>query len=140
VSTRAIQLNDDDWYEYFNSIARNRDRTVATVALPPEARNARPLYRHRALHGIRYDSDADLIEVALGHNEPRRVALRYFVSAPRSIVVEESDHMKLIFVDDARGEQTLIWLFDLAQARDPGLASRRSADVGTLKPATAEDG
>jgi hypothetical protein len=35
--------------------------------------------------------------------------------------------MKLIFVDDASGEQTLIWLFDLAQAREPGLESRRSA-------------
>jgi hypothetical protein len=125
VYRRALKLNDEEWYEYFNSIARNCARVLATVALPPDGSNGWAVGVQRSLHGIRYDSDADLIEVAVGYAAPARVALRYFVSAPRSITVEEFDHTKLIFVDDASRECTVIRLSYLAWGPEPGISRMR---------------
>jgi hypothetical protein len=37
--------------------------------------------------------------------------VRYLVSAPREITVEEFDHATGIVVEDASGVRTLIWLY-----------------------------
>jgi hypothetical protein len=115
VCRQALKLCNEDWHEYFNSIALNRESLLATVALPVGRVNSRPDDRRRQLHSIRYDSTADEIEVVVAYGALGEAALRYFVSGPRSIIVQEFDHTKVIVVDDASGAQTLIRLFDPAR-------------------------
>jgi hypothetical protein len=121
---RALELRNEDWYEYFNSIALNSDGISATVALPAEQVNSRPDDHRRQLHSIRYDSSTDEIEVVVDYGVLGEAALRYFVSAPRSIIVLEFDHTKVIVVDDASGARTLIRLFDPARSGHADLAAR----------------
>jgi hypothetical protein len=107
-ATRAFELGTDDWHGYFEAIGADGARLVARVIVAPERADDEDGAMGRPLHAIRYDADADEIEIHVGRPAPSGALLRYFVSAPRSIHVQERLRGKLIAVDDASGVRTLI--------------------------------
>jgi hypothetical protein len=114
-TSKPVQLDADRWHEYFRSVAVEGEGLVATVTLLPDRPADRDSIVAWTLHSIRYDSEADEIEIHLGQLAPRGAILRYFVSAPRSIQVHEWGRGKTISVEDSVGVRTLI---QLAPGRD----------------------
>jgi hypothetical protein len=118
-------LDDDRWCEYFDSLFLEGDHLLAAVALPGEDHDGDAYEPRRPLHAIRYDPRSDEIEVAVGIGVGPRAALRYFVSAPRSIVVDELDDAKVLRIVDVSGMQTLIRLSHLLREDGEGPAPAR---------------
>jgi hypothetical protein len=121
VGRRASNSIEYEWSRYFDALALSCERWLVTVGLcPGERRDDGPtaprtphyLQRARPLSAIRYDPGSDEIEVAVGDDQSRDAGVRYFVSTPQSIRLEEFDHTKVISVLDASGVQTRIFLFD----------------------------
>jgi hypothetical protein len=102
------------WSEYLDSVFAAGDGRLAAVAV---AAGERHLHsdRRRPLHAIRYRAEADELEVVVGAG--RGAALRYLISAPQSIVVEELAHAKVLRVADDSGVQTDIQVSDLSPER-----------------------
>jgi hypothetical protein len=117
------QLPTSNWVEYFISIALSRDRWLATVELPPQPLNGDDTEPGRRLHAIGYDPNTDELEIRVGGGPRRSSPLRYFISAPRTITIEQFQHGKAILVDDASGVRTLIRLFDVSRDRSSQTAS-----------------
>ena len=110
-----MTLDNDSWCEYFDSLNGCAEGLKAAVALARA-----PLFPARAerpngidvkgglFEAIRFDRDRDEIEVAICQNGTSGASIRYFVSAPRSVTVEESALTKLIAITDAEGVRTLV--------------------------------
>jgi hypothetical protein len=113
MTTERFKLPSSNWVEYFISIALSRDRWLATVELPPQPLNADDTEPGRRLHAIGYDPSADELEIRVGGGPRRSSPLRYFISAPRAITIDQFQHGRAILVDDASGVRTLIRLFDV---------------------------
>ncbi len=104
-------LERDTWSAYFDSLAHPRARLLVAVSLPGPDGEACWQEGDRPLDGIGYDPVRDEIEVAARLGPGSGASLRYFVCAPRAIVVSETaPQVKLLRVIDANGTQTLIRL------------------------------
>jgi hypothetical protein len=112
MSSGSVQLEPQQWPVYFSSIDLSGDRVLATVGLLSEY-HCRNADLPRPLRTIGYDPDEDVLEVLLGGAASHRPALRYFISAPRTIFVTEAHHETRIMAYDGGGSHTLICLFDL---------------------------
>jgi hypothetical protein len=123
MTMEGLKLPTSNWVEYFISIALSRDRWLATVELPPLPLNGDDTEPGRRLHAIGYDPNADELEIRVGGGPRRSSPLRYFISAPRAITIEQFRHGKAILVDDASGVRTLIRLFDVRRDRSSATAS-----------------
>jgi hypothetical protein len=98
------------WHGYLESLARDRDRPLVTVSLGEAERGARGTPRRLPLHAIGYEAESDEIQVTVGLGASAQ--LRYLVSKPRSIDVEELADHTVLRVADAAGMQTVFRLFD----------------------------
>jgi len=120
---QAFQLDAQDWRGYFEAMAVDHEGLKACVTLVSE----RPQDGEDAvawtLYAISYDQHADEIEIHVGHPAPRGPILRYFVSAPRAIHVQERAGGKVIAVHDMSGVRTLI---QVAHPRESGALPCRS--------------
>ena len=121
-AARAFQVDAGDWRSYFEALATDGDGLVARVTLSPERPEGGDGAVAWPLHAIRYDSDADEIQIHVGHRPPHGVLLRYFVSAPRAVHVQEQVRGKVIAVEDMSGVRTLI---QVTHAGAPGARRRR---------------
>jgi hypothetical protein len=129
-AARAFQVDAGDWHSYFETLAMDGDGLVARVTLSPERPEGGDGAVAWPLHAIRYDSDADEIQIHVGRRPPHGALLRYFVSAPRAIHVHEQALGKLIAVEDMSGVRTLI---QVAHARAPGALRCRLAALDHLE-------
>jgi hypothetical protein len=109
---RPLGLDQEHWREYLASLVTGGAPRLASVTLAQAGQNGRPDRLERPLQAIRYQAEADELEVVVGG--ARDAALRFYISTPRSIVVEELDGAKVLRVADARGMQTVIRLCDAA--------------------------
>jgi hypothetical protein len=114
------------WSEYLESLSLSGDHHGATVVLP--AANGSGDEPARPLHAIRYDADRDEIELAVGIGIGPRAALRYFLSAPRSIHIDELDGAKVLRVQDVNGQVTVVHISrrDVAHSRSSATSRRTS--------------
>ena len=116
-------LDTDAWTAYFASIDVDRGALASVSLLSGRGRGGgghSP--QSRTLRGIRYDRDHDLLQVGVG-GTAQRPALRYFIRAPRRIVVEESADGREIAVYDAERAWTAITV-RAARARAARLRAR----------------
>ncbi len=103
-------LDSDAWVDYFASIGPHDGPLLASVRLLPGRRDrgARgAIARMDALRAMRYERERDVLQVATG-GTPKQPALRYFITAPRRIVIEESDGAREIVVEDSTRRRTAI--------------------------------
>jgi hypothetical protein len=105
---RAVGLGQEHWRAYLDSLVDGVSPRLAAVALAQAGHHER---LRRPLQALRYRAQADELEVVVGAGG--HSALRYFISTPRSIVVEELEGAKVLRVADATGMQTAIHLFDM---------------------------
>jgi hypothetical protein len=115
IRTGILELDVAEWVEYFNSLAVGDGRWLATVELSPQPLNGQQSDSGRRLHAISYDTSVDELEIRVGGGPRRSSPVRYFVSSPHTITLEEFPHGRAILVDDARGVRTLIRLFDASR-------------------------
>jgi hypothetical protein len=106
-AVRAFQVDAGDWRSYFEAVAADGDGLVARVILSPGRPEADGAVAW-PLQAIRYDSDADEIQIHVGRRPSHGALVRYFVSAPRAIHVQEQVRGKVIAVQDVSGVRTLI--------------------------------
>jgi hypothetical protein len=99
------------WSEYFQELAADRTGLLASVGVLCDRSSGQRRRIGRPLRAIAYDEGSEVLEVAVGGDPRERPALRYFVSAPRSVTVTEVNGERAILVDDAAGARTLIRLF-----------------------------
>jgi hypothetical protein len=114
-----MELAQHDWVPYFRSITGEQRRLL--VAIESMGRSAPIEERIDAMCGgvctrhplraISYEHHADVLEVAVGLANEQGPLLRYFVAAPRAIVVT-----------DAGGARTLVCVFSI-QPRDSRTAA-----------------
>jgi hypothetical protein len=107
---RVFTLDIDTWSEYFDSISVERYLLASVRLLPADDAGPQPLEGKR-LRAICYDREQDVLQVGVG-GTAQQPALRYFISAPRNIVIEESDDGQTIVVDDSRRSRTAISVRD----------------------------
>jgi hypothetical protein len=124
-----MELGREDWVPYFRSISSDERRLfVAIESVGPrvpveeriEAMCDGVCTRH-PLRSIAYEHHADMFEVALGIAAPEGPLLRYFVAAPRQILVREDDSVRAIVVTDAGDTRTLVCVFSV-EPRGPHTA------------------
>ncbi len=127
MATRSLNIDDPSFVQFFDSIARERERFLATVTHAPELAETAALALSRPLRWIAYNGFTDEIEVAVGRGRNEGAVLRYFLSAPRLVRVEDQRHAKLIHIEDGGGLRAMIHLFD--RGRPP----RRPRDACTGK-------
>src|SRR2546430_5294272 len=130
---RTLKLDARDWSRQIAAIAADSRHALAEVRFLTSELAGRPP-RHR-LNGIAYDHGSKQLQVAVREDGPQSPEVRYLVSAPREITVEEFDHATGIVVEDASGVRTLIWLYggrhaltDLVGARHRVEAPPSSSD------------
>ncbi len=123
--TRTVPLHADAWADYFSAVRRECAQVLASVTLRLDSsdRNGASTAVERALRSIRYDPNRDVLELSVGGFADRGPALRYFISVPRQVVVQESPEETVILIEDARGERTAIAL-RRAAAPKPARASK----------------
>jgi hypothetical protein len=121
--TRAVSLPSDAWSDYFRGIPRECGQVLAMVTLqtPRSGRDGVAATIERTLRAIRYDPRRDVLELSVGGAGGRGPSLRYFVSTPRQIVVEESPRCTEILIEDAGGQLTTIALRRTSLAPGPAL-------------------
>jgi hypothetical protein len=114
----AVSLQSDTWADYFRAIRRECGQVLAVVTLqPPRSdRDGASATLERTLRAIRYDPRRGVLELSVGGVAGRGPALRYFISSPRRIVVEESAQSTGILIEDAGGQRTTIALRRLSVA------------------------
>jgi hypothetical protein len=122
----VVSLPGGAWVGYLRSIALEPGRMLATVTLLPGHGDHDGEGRHngaaeaRPLRSIRYDPANDVLELGVGGHADGP-ALRYFISAPRQIEVEESPEATGIVIQDATGGRTAIAL-RAVEGTAPGVA------------------
>jgi len=106
---RTLKLDARDWSRQIAAIAADSRHALAEVRFLTSELAGRPP-RHR-LNGIAYDHGSKQLQVAVREDGPQSPEVRYLVSAPREITVEQFDHATGIVGEDASGVRTLIWLY-----------------------------
>ena len=106
---RGHELPQEDWGAYFAFVAAEARDLLASVRVRP-ARAMLNGIRRRPLRSISYDGAQDMLELTVGHNARSRVALRYFIAAPRRIDIAALDGVTAITVLDGGGLSTEIEL------------------------------
>jgi hypothetical protein len=129
-SSGELELEPREWTEYFHSIAAHNDGVMATVEVIAEHQDINHDLPPRPLRDIGYDRSDDVFEVAVGGIAARHPTLRCFVSAPRTIVVAESDQKRAILIEDVSGIHTLIRLFDPRRPHASGQGDRPRSTPG----------
>ncbi len=117
------QLSAERWPEYFAQLARGEEGVLVTVeVLGGRERIERAPQRPRDLRAIGYCPRRDVLELAVDGHEAGVPGLRYFISAPRQIHLEQADGRTEILVRDASGARTLIRLLNVPRslAGSPG--------------------
>lgn len=112
-------MDVDSWGRFFESIGVRRDGPFVTVRLLGDHRNASwsdACACDRPLRSIAYDAERDVLVVSAG-GTTARPALRYFISRPRRISVEESPQERRIVVDGSDRLRTAISVHAHASAR-----------------------
>lgn len=135
-ATRVYALDVDAWTDYFQSLREPEEQLVATVRLLPRRRGAQrngvqdrdAALKAKTLRAIGYDRERDVLVVGVG-GTPEHPEVRYFISSPRRIVVEESDGGREIVVDDSRSTRTAISVRDASRAAH---AAAPATAVGSL--------
>jgi hypothetical protein len=119
---RAVSLRADAWADYFRAIRRECGPVLAIVSLAPDRGGADQSGRsvERTLRAIRYDPGRDVLELSVGGVAGRGPALRYFISAPREILVKESPASTVILIEDAGRHRTAVGLRRVGVGRDRG--------------------
>ena len=107
-SVRAFESDSEGWERCLAALGIGQKGLLASVTVGAGQTLYAAVTLVLPLHAIRYDSDADELEVTIGGATPGGAVLRYFVAAPRAIHLEERDLGKVISVDDASGVRTLI--------------------------------
>jgi hypothetical protein len=108
---RAVGLGKEGWRAYLDSLVDGASARLAAVTLAQAGPLGDCERLRRPLQAIRYQAQADELEVVVGAGG--HSALRYFISTPRSILIEELAGAKVLRVADATGQQTAIHLFDM---------------------------
>jgi len=135
---RTVPLQADAWADYFSAVRRECGQVLASVTLRLDSidRNGASAAVERALRSIRYDPNRDVLELSVGGFADRGPALRYFISVPRQVVVQETPEETVILIEDARGERTAIALRRVSIAPHPAPASK-PVDVAVDLPRAA---
>jgi hypothetical protein len=115
--------------DYFESIGAHDGPLLASVRLlpsraNPETRGALP--RAQALRAMRYERERDVLEIATG-GTPTNPALRYFITGPRRILIEESEGTREIVVEDSTRRRTAISVRTVARAASTPLPASHAA-------------
>ena len=91
-----MTLDNDSWHEFFDELNSRGERLKAAVTLarvplsPARARRPEPIdARGGLLEEIRFDRERNEIQVAICQNGTGGASVRYFVSAPRLISVDD---------------------------------------------------
>jgi len=112
LSTQAVELDTRDWDAYLGTIAGDGKSVTARITIEAGGKRGESSAVGWPLLAIRYDANADELEVHVGRDASGGAGLRYFVSAPRAIRVHEDDGARTLIIDDAGGVHTLIHLSD----------------------------
>ena len=125
---RAFDLDAADWERYLGGLAADGQSVLTGITLGPAdgARSDGWAIGGWSLRAIRFDRRADEIEIDAGRATSGGVGLRYFISCPRSIKVQEHGRDVTISVVDASGARTMI---QLSQARAAGALRSRGGAV-----------
>jgi len=116
----AVPLEAGAWTDYFRDIGRDCGRLIATVTLLPDDRDGHGAGAGRTLRTIRYDRDRDALELGVGGGAGLGPALRYFIAAPRRIVIAESRGVIGLVIEDSSGDRTAVELRRVGEeARSP---------------------
>jgi hypothetical protein len=121
--------------DYFESIGAHAGPLLASVRLLPSkgnpvAQGAIP--RAQALRAMRYERERDMLEIATG-GTPTQPALRYFITRPRRILIEESEGAREIVVEDSHRRRTAISVRTLvAQPASTPLAAAHAAAAAAV--------
>jgi hypothetical protein len=114
MSTATQELDAGRWHEYFDSLTPNVEGMLVTIEVMEGQEGDQLDVERMPLQAISYDPRDDVLEVALGGRGVRYpVVLRHFISAPRTISVEEESSITptAVLVTDGSGVRTLIRLF-----------------------------
>jgi hypothetical protein len=115
MSTTTQELDAERWHEYLDSLTSTVEGMLVTIEVMDEQEGDQLEVERMPLQAISYDPRDDVLEVALGGRGLRYpVVLRHFISAPRTISVEEASSITptAILVTDGGGVRTLIRLFE----------------------------
>ncbi len=115
MSSATQELDAERWHEYFDSLTPGIEGMLATIEVMDGQAGDQLDAERMPLQAISYDPRDDVVEIALGGRGVRYpVVLRHFISAPRTISVEESSSITptAILVTDGDGVRTLISLFE----------------------------
>jgi hypothetical protein len=122
-------LDSDAWMDYFESIAAHDGPLLASVRLLPSRGgpgSPETAPRTQALRAMRYQRERDVLEVATG-GTPTHPALRYFISGPRRILIEESEAAREIVVEDSTRRRTAISVRTVARPAGTPLPAAHAA-------------
>jgi hypothetical protein len=115
----AVSIPTGVWADYFRSIELHHRHVLVTVTPLPDRLDGEdhgaPVGRR--LRSIRYDPERDIVELGVGGGAQRGPALRYFIAAPRLILVEPAGDTTEIVIEGAHGERTAIGLRHIARQR-----------------------
>lgn len=114
-----MELTRQDWAPYLEGIANAPGRRLVAIeslgqhSLVDERIDAMcdGVCTRHPLRAIGYEERADVFEVAVGLIAERGPLLRFFVAAPRRIVVREAEVARAIVVTDAGGSRTVVVVF-----------------------------
>ncbi|MGA2319186.1 MAG: DUF5335 family protein [Solirubrobacteraceae bacterium] len=113
----TTELATEKWVEYFDAIAEGVEESLVTIEVMSEELGDQTDVTRLPLQAIGYDPKDDVLEISVGGRSVHYpVVLRHFISAPRTISVEESSPLRPVsmLVTDASGVRTLIRLFKAA--------------------------
>lgn len=116
-----MELTQQNWEPYFTGITREPGRRLVAIeslgrhSLVEERIDAMcdGVCTRHPLRAIGYEQRADVLEVAVGLNAEHGPLLRFFVAAPRRIVVREAEAARAIIVTDAGDARTAVVVFPI---------------------------
>jgi hypothetical protein len=113
-------LHTEVWPGFFRGIELAGEDRLATVSvLDGEGQPHRVSSPARALRAIRYDADRDVLELGVGGRCSCGPELRYFITSPRRIIVDDSSSESRILIEDGRQALTAIALVPKERLEGP---------------------
>ena len=104
-------LHSEVWPDFFRGIELATTGTLATVCvLDAQGETRYTRSPARTLRAIHYDAERDVVELGVGGESNCGPALRYFISSPRRIIVEDASLESRVVIEDERGQLTAIAL------------------------------